>query len=252
MRPLTYREELLGAQGFVLGLRFTPEELRQVEAFVLAHWLARIEAIFPDKVDEFRKIGLSRYHELSHLVDHSALWGSRLSRILPKEAAIAIRAMSPFRQIERELGEFFILDEPKNGWDEFCFRLVRPGQKNDVGPLHADIWFHRIQELTFPKGMESVKGWLAISVETGVSGLAIVPGSHLKQWAHTVEERDGARKPRAQFDESTLTIQPFQSEPGDMILFNEGLLHRGIPHDGKKTRVSLEFTLVVSLRKQVS
>jgi len=45
-----------------------------------------------------------------------------------------------------------------------------------------------------------------------------------------------------------LPIEIFKGQPGNTLIFHENLLHGGIPHQGDRTRVSIELTLLVKKR----
>jgi hypothetical protein len=233
--------------GCSLMLSFTPEELARVRELITAQYLRRISVCAPQHVDEFAALGLDRYHEKAHLLDHVKTW-PKVERILPESAKNEIREFSVFKRLTEEFGPFAISDEENVGHEELIWRLVRPHHPEDVGPLHADIWFHRVSNVTWPAGTETVKVWSAIHVETGVSGLKYVPGSHLREWEYRAEHRHGVMKPQILEDESKIDIRIFNSRPGDCLVFHENLLHGGVPHQGQRTRVSMELTLLVKKR----
>lgn len=58
---------------------------------------------------------------------------------MPQKAADSIRSL--MKELEKIFGEFKISDEENEGREEIFWRLVRPHQSSDIGPLHADGWF---------------------------------------------------------------------------------------------------------------
>jgi transketolase len=233
-----------GPAGYSTGLRLTNDELARVRALIEEHWLGVIRRHLPDRARDFAALGMARYHELAHLLDHAAAWPKR-ARILPAAAAAEIRRMPFMRQLAAEFGAFEISDEDDFGCEEIYFRLVRPGQRDDMGPLHADRWFWDLGHGTTPPGVERVKVWVAIVCEPGRNGLRVVPGSHRRQWRYHGEPRHGMMKPVFDEDESRIGAQLLETRPGDAVVFNDGLLHGGAANAGETTRVSFEFTMFV-------
>jgi hypothetical protein len=226
------------------GLCFQPEELAQVQALIRDQWLQRIAEVSPPQVAKrFEAIELNRYHELSDTVDHKSLW-SKGQRILSPHAVAKIRQTSLIRALEREFGSFEISDEENVGHEEIYWRLVRPNNPGDVGPLHADEWFWSLGHGVTPPGVQRVKVWVAICCDPGKNGFRFVPGSHKKQWRYHGDLRGGFVKPQIDEDEKTLNIKIFDSNPGDAIVFHDRLLHAGVV-GGPNTRVSIEFTMFV-------
>jgi len=153
--------------------------------------------------------------------------------------------MSLLRQLTDAVGEFQISAEDGSDWEEIYWRLVRPHEPSDVGPLHADRWFWDLGDGTTPAGRERLKVWIAIVAEPGLSGLRGVPGSHLRDWRYHGETRDGKTKPQIDEDETELNPQLLPTGAGDAVVFHDRLLHGGAVGSGLLTRVSIEFTMFV-------
>jgi len=237
------RNAVNGPLGYSTNLSLKPTELQIVKELIEAHWLEHLKSCAPDHVQHFAELGIERYHENAKCIDHSSEW-PKGNRILPADAVAEIRKTSLFDQLKKEFGEFAISDEDNYGWEEVYWRLVRPGESSDVGPLHADKWFWDLG-LVSPPDVERVKCWIAICCEAGLNGLAVVPGSHQQDWRYHGELRFGAIKPQIDEDEDELDPQLIPLESGRAIVFNDRLLHRGAVNRGRYTRVSLEFTMYV-------
>lgn len=233
-----------GLQGFATGLCLAGPELARVHALIEAHWLAVLRQHAPEHAETFAEVGLARYHEQAHLVDHASIWPKR-ARILAAAAVAEIRALPFMRKLAEELGSFEISDEDDVGWEEIYFRLVRPQQDGDIGPLHADRWFWDLGHGVTPPGAERIKVWVAVVCEPGRNGLRLVPGSHRRTWRYHGEERHGMMKPQLDEDERQLNPILLPTRPGDAVVFNDGLLHGGAYNSGETTRVSFEFTMFV-------
>lgn len=121
---------------------------------------------------------------------------------------------------------------------------MRPNQPSDVGPLHADSWFWELGQMPIPLDHHRVKVWTAIFCEPGLNGFRYVPGSHKQKYPYYGELRFGLLKPQSDLVEDELEIRDFVSQPGDVIVFHDNLIHGGIRGSGS-TRVSLEFTIFV-------
>lgn len=230
--------------GYSLTLCFNDDELASIKQLIVEQWLDVIKQNYPDKWQQFSDKGIERYHELSGLLDHGTVW-PKAARILPQKAVDIIRSTSLLKNLEREFGKFTISDEENVGREEIYWRLVRPNEKNDIGPLHADAWFWDLGHGDMPSGVKRVKVWVAICCEPGLNGLRIVPDSQKKEWKYTGVEKHGFVKPQIQEKESDLNIKLADTKPGDAIVFHDKLLHGGAPNKGKYTRVSMEFTMFV-------
>jgi hypothetical protein len=233
-----------GEEGFTTALRLAPSELARIRVLVDEQWLGVIANRAPELVAEFRGRGIGRYHELADQLPHAEMW-PKAARILPAEAATEVRAMAFMSDLDEAFGPFTVSDEDEVGWQEIYWRLVRPGQPGDMGPLHADRWFWDLGHGTTPPDVERVKVWVALVTEPGRSGLRVVPGSHRRAWRFHGEPRHGMLKPQIDEDEATLDARVIETEPGDAIVFHDGLLHGGAPNRGTLTRVSFEFTMFV-------
>ena len=239
------RAAVTGESGVYLGLTLAPEELLRVRSAIEDQWLGRIREVAPEHADRFAAVGLARYHELSHLVDHASIWPKAV-RILPAEAVATIRATSLLRALEDTFGPFAISDEEGLGREEIYWRLVRPHEQGDTGPVHADRWFWDLGHGSTPADVERVKVWVAVVCEPGRSGLRLLPGSHRKQWRYHGEHRHGFVKPVIDEDVDALGLELAPTAPGQAVVFNDDLLHGGGVGTGELTRVSFEFTMFVA------
>jgi len=237
------RSVLEGGAGFAIGLGLRPDELARVRALIREQWLHRIAECAPNAVDKFASIEMDQYHEFAHLLDHGSVW-PKSRRILGPAAVEEIRGMSLVHRLEEEFGRFEISDEDEVGHEEMYWRLVRPSNPADVGPLHADEWFWALGHGFTPPDKVRVKVWMAIYCERGENGFRFVSGSHKTQWRYHGEFRHGIMKPCFDEDESAFDINIFESHPGQAIVFHDRLLHGGSV-GGARTRVSLEFTMFV-------
>lgn len=239
------KQSIEGPDGFHVGLKLQSDELVIVRNLIESQWLKAIQEADIGKARLFEARGISRYHELAHLLDHSKMW-PKSKRILPSEAVKIFRKTSLIESLSSEFGSFEISGEEGIEKEEVYWRLVRPDCLSDVGPLHADEWFWALGHGKTPVGHKRVKVWISIFAEKGKSGFKFVRGSHKKSWRYHGVKKDGFIKPQIDEDEERLGAELFMAEPGNVIVFHDCLLHGGLPGDNM-TRVSLEFTMFVKI-----
>lgn len=239
--------QVLGAifdkPGFSTDLFLSEEELPRVRHWVTQLWLQQIEALYPEKLDALRMAELPNYHQCCEGMEHGTMW-TRESRCFPPVMAEELQTLPFFRRLEDAVGPYLISDYAGSGYADFTWRLCRPGAQSDVGPLHTDGSFWRIDGMESPQGYVRVKCWIALYNEPGLSGLLVVPGSHRNKNAYKAVSRHGRSKPELLQEEGAKPVLP-PVEAGRAILFHDNLLHGGAVVRGTATRVSLEFTLFV-------
>lgn len=244
MKIQNIKAALENESGYLTGLHLTQEELEKIRSLITSAWLLNIgNNTTPKIAQEFKSAGINRYHELAQLLEHGSMW-PKASRILNLDAVAEIRSMSLMRRLEDEFGYFEISDEDNVGHEEIYWRLVRPNNPTDVGPIHADAWFWDLGHGVTPPGCKRVKVWMAIYCTPGKDGFKFVPGSHKHDWPYHGELKDGITKPKIDISEGDLDVVIFNSQPGEAIIFNDQLLHGGVVGQNE-TRVSLEFTMFV-------
>lgn len=247
MDKLRVIPEVYGEAGYSLKLKWSADELDVMRKMIRMQWLYRLQLLVPKEVHQFDALGIERYHELAHLIDHSKAW-PKTSRVLPREAVEVMRKMNFFKQMEDEFGDIKIADEEKLGWENAYWRLVRPGN-TDFGTLHTENWFVSLgyygSEINDTE-REKIKLWVPIYSNPGKNGLLVVPQSHRKKdWRWHAEERYGQKKPVIDEDPAQLNTQLLNTEPGRTVIFNYDLLHGGAENLADSTRVSMEFTFMV-------
>lgn len=248
MKIPNIRAALENEAGYLTGLHLNKDELTKIRSWITSSWLLNIgKNATPETVKEFKLVGINRYHELAHLLDHRSIW-PKATRILNPDVVTEIRSMSLIRSLEDEFGYFEISDEENVGHEEIYWRLVRPNSPTDVGPLHADAWFWNLGHGITPPGFKRVKVWIAIFCTPGKDGFKFVPGSHKREWPYHGELKDGITKPKIAISEKELDVEIFNSQQGEAIIFNDQLLHGGAVGQNE-TRVSLEFTMFVKNEK---
>ena len=143
-----------------------------------------------------------------------------------------------------------ISDEEFLGYGNIYWRLVRPNKKDDIGPLHRDEWFWHLNK-DYPKlgpKYRRLKVWIAIEVEPTLNGLRVEPFSHKRTDIEYIgETRHGIIKPVLLNQVTDFECILVPCNPGDMIIFHDQLIHGGALNRGIHTRISVEFTLIISI-----
>ncbi len=249
---LRLKEQVFGEVGYTTDMKLSVGELAIFRELVNEHWLSVISNSQPALINEAEKLGIENYHQLADQLDHVKLW-PKSNRVLPPHSVQKIKDLPFLSTLRAEFGNFSISDiydtEQRHGQEEIYWRLVRPSNENDVGPLHRDTWFHGAFNMgygMFAEGVKTVKIWVPIYCELGKSGLALAKGSHLKEWKYHVEVVDGLPRPKLDEDPSTVGAALVPVEAGNLIIFNENVLHGGVVNAGNKTRVSAEITMVLN------
>ena len=233
-------------QGYFCELGLNACELTCVKGLITDHWLETIKRTSPIHWNIFYNSGIEQYHQHANLLEHSSIW-SKTSRMLPREVVAKIRKMSLITDLEKIYGPIEIVDEENLGYEEIDWRLVRPNQCSDIGPLHADSWFCELGHgVPPPPGKKAIKVWVALCCEPGKNGLNVVPHSQKRSWRYHGEYRHGFVKPHIDEDETKLNAILLPTQPGDAIVFHDKLLHGGALNKGLFTRVSMEFMVFVT------
>jgi hypothetical protein len=247
--------KVFGDDGFSVDVKLRSDELDELRRLTTRSWLDVIHKVAPDEVEKFAALGIDNYHCLSHLIDHARVWTSE-TRTFSSDVVDTIRSFSLFDLFDRECPGYRLCSEmppygdlgrPRVNW-----RLVRPGDGTDLGPIHADYWFEAVLDgfSTEPAETIKVKIWLPICLEPGLTGFACVPGSHRQRLPFSKKRLpDGHYKPY--FDEADLPapLTTLETPCGSVVIFNYNLVHRGANSSkAQLTRVSMETTVLVPRR----
>ena len=240
-------KESLADKGYCTNLSLFTDELQLLRGCIEKHYINVLSKEGVVNISKFEEATIKNYHSLCATMDHGKIW-HKTNRILEQVAIDQIKQMSFFKRLQEEFGYFDVSDEEEVGREEFYFRLCRPNEAKDFGPLHADAWFWELGHGKMPPNAERIKVWIAIYVEKGLNGFRFVPYSHQQDIPYHGVKKEGFAHPKPQIDvdEEYLDIELFDSSSGDMIIFHDKLLHGGAENRGNHTRVSLEFTMLVS------
>lgn len=232
-------DEINDGPGFCLE-ELAPGELECVRGLITAQYLDRLGQLQPNLVPIARERGIARYHTLPIAFDHGKSW-PKATRLLDPKYVADFSRMGFFRRIRSQIGPSATISH-----DELNWRLVRPNQPSDVGPLHADKWFWDAGYGygSMPANFDRFKIWIAIHTEPGANGLCVKSGSHRQEWRHHFEEKDGVRKPVFDENPDDIRMELLPLGAGKMVMFHDEMLHGGVVNRGSTCRVSIELTVL--------
>ena len=242
--------KVYGRDGICTDVKLRSDELTELRRVVTDSWLGVIRKAAPDLVERFEELGIENYHQLSHLLDHANIWTTH-ERTLGIAQVDIIRSfhlfemlasMFPGYRVSSAMPPYGDLGRPRINW-----RLVRPGDGTDVGPIHADYWFDAVLDgwRHEPGPLVKLRIWIPIYLETGVTGFAYVPGSHLRAYPfRRVRTGEGVFKPDFSASDLDRPLETLLTPPGSIVMFSYNLIHRGANSNrATQTRVSMEMSL---------
>ena len=242
---------ILEKEGFDLSYGLNPDDLNTLKCFINDQWIYRLQIDNPETISFLNqnKLGIEDYHLFANKIRDKNIW-RKASRILPPSFGKWFANTTFYKKLERDFNILKVSDEENFGWPNFYWRIVRPNERDDVGPLHRDAWFWELNSKYIePKiPFRRLKVWIAIYTEPGLNGLLIEEYSHKRQdikWKG--ELRDDIQKPVLLTQEKDLKPKLIIRSPGEAIVFHDKVLHGGAVNIGTKSRISLECTMFVKI-----
>ncbi len=190
---------------------------------------------------------LGAYHFIVNDEQHRVM-GAKPNRVLKPAQADAVLdfgSIKAFRDflpgyVPQEVTYGDLKSEPR---PEVYFRLVRPGRDTDVGAAHCDRWFHELYNIEYRRSI-SYKIWISVESSAGENGLIIYPGSTSHPLGYYKVDTPDGPKPKPDFDLSEIGPgQLMPAQPGDALIFNDNVFHKGALNNADRSRVSVEITL---------
>jgi len=243
---MSIHSEVFDAPGYSCSLMLEENELTILKKIVNDHY----QYVLKRKLNLNVSSEANLYHYLQ-IKNHADVW-KKEDRFFNQDAIEIIKKFKFLEVLKGVLGDFYISNKVNQDGkleqeEEIYWRLVRPHEETDVGNLHADIWFSEIygyKEKLF-SNFETIKVWIPVYIEPGLSGLVISENSHKLKHEYEIVTLDGRSRPNLITKLDTrLLITP----PGTVVLFGENLVHGGIINSGNFCRVSIEITLVLGKR----
>jgi len=234
---MSFWDDVQYGPGFAVdGL--TAGELAHIRNVISNHYLSQMARLAPALVDRAAEVEIENYHTLPIPFDHGNAW-SKAARLLPVERLTDFANLSFFDRVRQRLPSAEVIHE------DLMWRLVRPNEPGDVGPIHADKWFWDAGNGSIPPGYERVKVWIAVHTIPGVNGLSVKSHSHKSnQWQHHFEHRHGIRKPVLDENPEDLKMELLPLAAGQLVFLHDSLLHGGVVNRGNTCRVSIELTVI--------
>lgn len=228
--------------GYILGTLST-EDLDILRNVIEKQYRDRLLAVYPAQKELIEAVPLESYHSLTFM-DHKILW-PKDERTLSESDICIFKETNFFKGLENIFGDTTITNEDKTRSQEIYWRLVRPQNADDVGPLHADSWFWNLHNGGIDKNFRRLKIWISIFNQPKQNGFRLIPNSQKIAYKYQGEIRDGKMKPvNDPMLENDRSIVLVPTKNGDFILFHDDLIHGGFV-GGDKTRISIEFTILV-------
>jgi len=241
-------DKVINSPGYSVDLKLNLNELNMFRDAVSKQYIELLKKINPNFYKNKEDDLIQNYHNLKDRIDHAKII-PKINRCLPMDFVDNFKSMQIYKNLVSIFGSFKISgiiadNQTFPNHEEIYWRLVRPNIAEDVGPLHADKWFHEIDHnhnKVLGLNTYTIKIWIPLFSEPGKNGLLVVPDSNSMILNYKTSLRNSSLKPEL-IDkvESTLV----KSEPGNLIIFNENLVHGGAINLGNFTRVSCEITMV--------
>jgi hypothetical protein len=231
-----------GKNGYLAGPSLTPPEVTRVRELVHQHLHNNALQIAPDIAPALQTTSLEDIHTLAHF-DGVRLLNNQ-ARVLSKAIADEIMGMSLFDYIREAFGDFRLGHDTIPDHENIGFRLVRPDRREDVGCLHRDDWFYRLNTTNLPAGFSRAKVWIPICSTPNLDGLRLIAGSHRYDLPYLPEQRTGKAYFATNIDLDDVPLGVFAGANGSSIFFNYHTLHVGSLNRSRSSRVSIETTIL--------
>lgn len=236
--------------GIVKLDKMTGDDLSWLREIVNLNYKNRLLLCYPKMEESILNNNINLYHEIRNLVDHEMLWKKKY-RLFNNIQIEELVKRNFYTNLVDIFGDFKISDQTYDGelfegQEEVYWRLVSPGIENDVGGLHADSWFHEAHKLNFYNNSsvyKTLKVWIPVYCENSKNGLMGVSGSHTRNHKFYFEKRNNINYPVYSGIVSALELELIDTNPGEILVFDDNYLHMGSLNNGYETRVSIEITL---------
>lgn len=217
--------------GFAVLKLFDEDQVRLYEKFardwlyrLLAKWTAGKESQYP----------LETYHiwSKSLAVDHGSIFRNMNRRTTPGPEIESAMLNNRLKRFLRQIGvKEYKMWEEDIGW--LCFRFIRPGA-GDGYPMSRKDW---------GEAKNVVSCWVPVIGYSPRETLALVPGSHLKEYEKYLPADDKFCKGEYRLAPvyPDLEIYRPRLERGQAIIYHPKTLHTEEVTDSDITRLNLEF-----------
>jgi hypothetical protein len=171
--------------------------------------------------------------------DHEKI-SMKYNRMLPEDDLLQFMRLEFLSTLNNRIGEFCITAEDRQRSHEIYWRLVRPNKLNDVGPLHADAWFWKLNYKNDKHfASRRIKIWIPIFNDHDEYGFQYIPFSHKIE--NDFSMASSGSKIRGEYKGNAAHMKYHEGAPGNAIIFHDNLIHGGAV-GRNQIRVSVEFT----------
>ena len=235
-------KDIFLTKGYYDKFLISKKETKLLYEIIKQNFLFIVSKLEKKNYEIIKKIDLKDYHKYSNLINHQNIMQKK-NRLIKPKYLIKIKKMKFFKKLKLIFKNFKILNFEKIYNEEIDWRIVRP-IKSDTSPLHRDAWFWSLNKRKIKRDCTRVKIWIPIFCERGKNGLSYVPKSHKDKilLKNKNLRKDGLIKPG--LVNNKMNIKIFKSKNGQCFIFNDNLMHGGLS-GGKRTRISLEFTMLI-------
>ena len=242
--------DTLGKTGYVVERILSDDDLSELRQRInrqMSHVLSSHIGSMPSEEGESADDILSVYLNICDRFEHGKVW-TKKNRMLSSEDTEWFESCESIRNLFDRYGCTRVSDEDQLKRSNYYWRITRPGESQDVGPLHRDEWFWLLnnefgEDL---KGLRRIKVWIAIQTCPGKNGLLVVPGSQKRlDIAWDSRESDTINKPILVTEIAPETVVLLDTKAGDGVVFHDRLVHGGALNEHSECRCSIEFTMLV-------
>lgn len=220
--------------GFVIIKAYNSEEHKILSNFTL-QWVKQVIKLGGGKTHLINDLPIEKYHEWFNEMGiiHDGLFRATNRYIVPPKDITKILLNSNVTQFIKSINanNTSLWNDPGFGW--LGFRMIRPNM-NDGYPASCKNWGQAA-------GVTSI--WVPIIGYSNQETLALVPGSHIKEYKKYLPE--GSKFTSGEFrlsnEEDELKFIRPELKPGEIIVYHAGILHTEDVIESAITRLNVEY-----------
>jgi len=221
--------------GFAIVEAFTLKEVRDIQHFATS-W---VNALLHQSVKDIPSLPLENYHIWSkeYPIPHGEIFKAMNRHRGDCEEMKSVLLNARVRGFLSSIGvEKFDLRDEGLGW--LAFRFIRPGA-GDGYPMTKKEWGIAKEVISF---------WVPVIGSSDRETIALVPGSHLKEYDGYLPENQKFRKDEYRLKGTILEENIFRPSlnPGDVVIYHPKTLHSEDVQQSTITRLNLEFRIQCS------
>ena len=226
--------ELYRQYGFAVVRLYDESQVKILDNFT-REWLYRLLSDWT--ADREDTLPLEKYHiwSKSLSIDHGGIFRNMNRRMTPSKDIEDILINDRLKDFLKQIGVIkYTMWEEEIGW--FCFRFIRPGA-GDGYPMSRKDW-------GTAKNVPSC--WVPVIGYSPKETLALVPGSHLKEYKKYLPTDTKFCKGEYRLSPEYTDLEVYRPklEKGEAIIYHPKTLHTEDVTESDVTRLNLEFRFV--------